>query len=410
MVGTFACCCIYLAAGAFTAASESCQGHPRKSAASVQVLNGTGATECLAVLFSRQHVLTSAACVNDSPPKQLMVRFKRYEPAGQVIYSAVSAAVRAISVHLTEDLAVVQLSNPVNSSDPNIRAVCLPPSNWTGSAWAVTYSANPLNDFQYFVPIWTAANCTDGQICADYLNRDQIACQSRPGIPLLAETAKGIWSVVGLSDGSCAHHPRRYARLSLHLDWLVNQTEIPTDDSTSSRSLTPSLVNRTKPSDPAPDKTPIGCGLNRLAGGRRAGRIIGGSLAAEGAFPWMVSVLKVDGSSLKPFCGGVLISSQHVLTAAHCVKGKPSSKLLVRLGEYDFGRLTGSERDHRIRSVHMHERYSSRTFNNDIAVVQLAIKAKFNEFVRPICLPPPDLSLVERTAYVTGLSTIDSRN
>jgi len=42
--------------------------------------------------------------------------------------------------------------------------------------------------------------------------------------------------------------------------------------------------------------------------------ITGGSTAARGQFPWQVALI-INGAS---FCGGSLISSQWILTAAHC--------------------------------------------------------------------------------------------
>ena len=49
-------------------------------------------------------------------------------------------------------------------------------------------------------------------------------------------------------------------------------------------------------------------------GGR--GRIIGGLETAVGAWPWAVVIKdKFDNH----FCGGALISSRHILTAAHCI-------------------------------------------------------------------------------------------
>jgi secreted trypsin-like serine protease len=46
----------------------------------------------------------------------------------------------------------------------------------------------------------------------------------------------------------------------------------------------------------------------------QANRITGGSPAARGQFPWQVALI-IDNAY---FCGGSLISSRWVLTAAHC--------------------------------------------------------------------------------------------
>jgi len=51
----------------------------------------------------------------------------------------------------------------------------------------------------------------------------------------------------------------------------------------------------------------------------------------------------------------------------------------------------------------MHEIYNDRTFNNDIALLRLRTKVKYNEYIRPICLPPADMPTpVERGSYITG--------
>ena len=47
----------------------------------------------------------------------------------------------------------------------------------------------------------------------------------------------------------------------------------------------------------------------------RGQRIVGGSDASQGEFPWMVSITRRGGH----FCGGTLITKNHVLTAGHCI-------------------------------------------------------------------------------------------
>lgn len=65
--------------------------------------------------------------------------------------------------------------------------------------------------------------------------------------------------------------------------------------------------------------------------------IFGGIQAQSGEFPYMVALgyendnLDEDPSPIKYSCGGSLISSQHVLTAAHCVNNV-NEKVPVEVG------------------------------------------------------------------------------
>lgn len=52
-------------------------------------------------------------------------------------------------------------------------------------------------------------------------------------------------------------------------------------------------------------------------------RIIGGRKAVLGEFPWMARLIHRDSSGSKAFgCAGFLISSDILLTAAHCLKSE----------------------------------------------------------------------------------------
>ena len=76
-------------------------------------------------------------------------------------------------------------------------------------------------------------------------------------------------------------------------------------------------------------------------------RIVGGKETIINQYPWMAMIRMK--TPMKPFCGGTLITSRWVLTAAHCFGNfgefdamfKTTSAIYVRLGEHD--RLTSSE-------------------------------------------------------------------
>lgn len=56
--------------------------------------------------------------------------------------------------------------------------------------------------------------------------------------------------------------------------------------------------------------------------------IVGGTTAAAGDFPFIVSLSK----SNSHFCGGVLLNAYTVITAAHCSVGQTASTVKVRAG------------------------------------------------------------------------------
>ncbi|XP_077334445.1 chymotrypsinogen A-like [Lithobates pipiens] len=109
-------------------------------------------------------------------------------------------------------------------------------------------------------------------------------------------------------------------------------------------------------------------------------RVVNGEDAVSGSWPWQVSLQDKTGFH---FCGGSLINSLWVVTAAHC--GVLTTDVVV-LGEFDQSSNAEPIQVLSVGRVFRHPQYSSFTIVNDITLIKLATPATLTNRVSPVCL------------------------
>nr|KAF6382814.1 mannan binding lectin serine peptidase 1 [Pipistrellus kuhlii] len=139
------------------------------------------------------------------------------------------------------------------------------------------------------------------------------------------------------------------------------------------------------------------CGLPKFSRNLIA-RIFNGRPADKGTTPWIAMLSHLNG---QPFCGGSLLGSNWILTAAHCLHHSlnPEDPILhdsdlrslshfkIIMGKHWRQRSDETEQHLEVKHIFLHPQYDPNTFENDVALVELSTGPVLNDFVMPICLP-----------------------
>lgn len=131
-------------------------------------------------------------------------------------------------------------------------------------------------------------------------------------------------------------------------------------------------------------------------------RIVGGSLATAGQFPYQVALSMSDGAS-SWFCGGSIIDAYWILTAAHCTQGWATItnlshvyqifilcraiKVDIKAGTLNVNKLDSTAQTRTVTKaadIKIHTEYNPSTLNHDISVIRLTTPLDLNYYVWPI--------------------------
>ncbi|XP_053672127.1 trypsin-1-like isoform X2 [Anopheles nili] len=123
---------------------------------------------------------------------------------------------------------------------------------------------------------------------------------------------------------------------------------------------------------------------------KRGFRIVGGFEIDVSEAPYQVSLQY----NKRHNCGGSVLSSKWVLTAAHCTDGASAKSLSVRVGSTAHasgGTVVAVER------VVQHPSYDASTIDFDYSLLELESELSFSEEVTPVALPEQDEAVEDGT-------------
>jgi len=118
-------------------------------------------------------------------------------------------------------------------------------------------------------------------------------------------------------------------------------------------------------------------------------RIVGGGPTDPHEYPYQVALTYYDYF----FCGGSLITRQHVLTAAHCTEYmlqlNDTENFKVIIAEHDLTNENDCAYAVGVEEIIAHPAYNNTSFDGDFSILVLEHRLNCTPFVSPVCLPNP---------------------
>nr|KAF6493373.1 acrosin [Rousettus aegyptiacus] len=137
------------------------------------------------------------------------------------------------------------------------------------------------------------------------------------------------------------------------------------------------------------------CGRQFRQTAEGGARVVGGQAARHGAWPWVVSLQYFTFHDNRRYhaCGGTLLNSQWLLTAAHCFREKKQVyewRLIFGARDIEYGSnrpVKPPMQERYVERIVIHDRYRPGMEVNDIALLKITPPVLCGRFVGPGCLP-----------------------
>ena len=140
------------------------------------------------------------------------------------------------------------------------------------------------------------------------------------------------------------------------------------------------------------------CGRQEITPLLRNNRIFGGGHAIPNSWPWIVLYEERTPCPEYPswtctsICGGTLIDSRHVLTAAHCINTENPAQITITAGIHNRLISENTKQVKNLERIFIHPDYinPNTSDKNDIAILRLSSPVETNKYVQICCLPASD--------------------